>query len=356
MSYVSLPEPMYAFDPWVMSNSLIGDFGLNNNSAHVLGILGKFPMAGNISKIHLLLGAAAGSPNTKIGFVDVTGSVPGTTFSHYRTINSWTASSVNVTPLITSDGTDSGSLNAVLKGEPFAVRVEWASFDSGDTFFLTGWGYAFHHYYTLRWSGSAWLYQGRNPFIVFEYDDGSLHSPAGTQFASSESQYLFRSSDSPNRYGIIFRVPFNCKTDSCTVMHRMAGTDSHTVKLYASNGSTVLATRVLGDQADDLITSSATVSAPKRYFWDTEVALQTGTDYIIFVEATNASFNTQLKYYNLPSSSYRTAWTQFPKYHAINGNLTETDTIIPPIAVCISAIESAVVGSEYQRVLNRGLN
>lgn len=357
MAFTTLPEPYYLWEPWAVAPSIIGDFGLNNNSAHILGILGKFPKAGNIAKLHLMGGAAAGSPNVKIGFVDISGPVPGSTFSHYRSSIPWTASAVNVTPLITSDGTDSGSLNAVVKGEPFCIRVEWVTFDSGDTFFLQGGGYSFHHYYTIRWSGSAWLYQGRNPYLVFEYDDGSYRCPMGAQFATALNQYLYTSGSSPNKYGAIFKVPFRCKTDSCLVFHRLAGTDSSTVKLYASDGSTLLATRVVGDQSDDLITSSSTATAPKRYYWDTEVTLETGTDYIIFVEATNASFNTQLRYWNIPNADYRAAWVPDTKFNVINGNLTEDTAIIPGIVPIISAIESTQDGNTApHRILNRGLN
>lgn len=87
---------------------------------------------------------------------------------------------------------------------------------------------------------ASWAKQLSAPLVLLEYSDGTFEPIYGTYEAGLITTQIFDSDDATNRRGNIFQVPFPCRARACWVW--VDADASFTVKVYDSDGSSVLAT------------------------------------------------------------------------------------------------------------------
>lgn len=87
---------------------------------------------------------------------------------------------------------------------------------------------------------AAWSKQASIPLILIQYSDGTFEPIFGMHDLGAFTTQIFDSDDATNRRGNIFQVPFPCRTKGCWVW--VDADAAFTVKIYDSDGSTVLAT------------------------------------------------------------------------------------------------------------------
>lgn len=113
----------------------------------------------------------------------------------------------------------------------------------GGNMLLSGWGGGVsgaEFPYGDAYAGS-WAKQGRTLLIVPEYSDGSFAPIFGyTDFGALITSTSFNSGSATNRRGNIFQLPFPARANGCWAWVDADG--AFTVKLYDSDGTTVLAT------------------------------------------------------------------------------------------------------------------
>ena len=101
------------------------------------------------------------------------------------------------------------------------------------------WGqFPYSALYTTSWAKSSNVV-----CMTFEYDDGSYAQLPGVFPASTLLSESFNTGSTPDEIGNIFQVPFPCTVGGAWVLSSLAG--DATLKLYDSDGSTVLASVAL---------------------------------------------------------------------------------------------------------------
>lgn len=136
---------------------------------------------------------------------------------------------------------------------------------------LTGFPYATH--FTTFWLK---LSSTNGALIVPQYSDGTFEPVFGfTDVGGPITATTFNSGSTTNRRGNIFQVPTTCRAKGCWVYVDADG--DYTVKLYDSDGSTVLATTATINRFQRTgtagalhfhpFTTTATLSASTNYRW-----------------------------------------------------------------------------------------
>jgi hypothetical protein len=130
---------------------------------------------------------------------------------------------------------------------------------------------------------ASWAKDDNLPLIIPQYSDGSFEPIFGFLDTGAINSRTFKSDDATNRRGNIFQVPFPTRVNACWAW--VDGDAAFTVKLYDSDGSTVLATTA----ATNAFQRSA--ATPGLYFlpFTTTASLSKDTNYRIAVVPSAAS-------------------------------------------------------------------
>lgn len=253
----------------------------------------KVAKTGTLNKVGFRTGAVVQNQTIRVSFQDVSTSTgnPDETQDQFRDISiSDTDDNVwKETGLITSDGTDSGTKRSVTRGDMLAIVWESNPFNSGDVFRLSMNPLILNDYYAdLKTSGS-WVKQSGTPNIALYYDDGAGNSVV--QYCphlggfSAVSAPNWNSGSSPPKRGLKFQVPFPCYTNCAMFGGGLAAGADVLMKLYDSDGSTVLQTAATQDGDITRSTSTRTYT----FWWPTEQLLQANTYYYAMVEPQTAN-------------------------------------------------------------------
>lgn len=199
---------------------------------------------------------------------------------------------------------------------------------------------------------TSWAKAGNLPTVSFEYSDGSY--AGGTTIPTSAfTNTTFNGGSTPDEYGVYFQVPFPCRATGAWVLVDLDA--DATLKLYDSDGSTVLASTALPSAQRD--------------------TTSTGVSYRLFSSSVNLSKNTWYRLTIVPDSVSNIAinrWTM-PSVAAMDslplgqkcyetsrtdaGAWTETTTNRPLIGLLVDGFDDGVSaggGISKARLLNTG--
>lgn len=223
------------------------------------------PKAGDIARVHFRTGTVTTGDTMKVSLQDVdpaTGDPDGGA-DQFRTQviadaddNVWFR-----TGLVTSDGTDTGTLRTVTKGQVLAWVIEFNSFVAGNLNLvgkavLAGQGpFVGRHY--LDHFTAAWAKQtGSVQVAAIEYSDGSFAYIPNTFPATTQASITIGSASTPDEIALKFRLPFPARVSGWYLAGNIAG-DADIV-LYDSDGTTVLETQSIDK---DIRASAANLTA-----------------------------------------------------------------------------------------------
>ena len=148
-------------------------------------------------------------------------------------------------------------------------------------------------YVAGAWQTGTALGSNKIPNVLITFDDGTLGWISGSfpsvNYAASTTT-VFKSADTPNEYGMLFQVPWDCEVDAIVGGIRVTDANSdYTLKLYSDpTGTPTLLTggsvTCLGETFGTA-TLTGRVTAP----FASRIALSKGTNYGVTVLATGSS-------------------------------------------------------------------
>ena len=333
-------------------------------SAEKVAFVFRAPKAGTLARVGFRTATVTTADTLKVSFqdVDATNGDPDGVVDQFRTVASAgvTSNTWIRTGLITSDGTDNGTLRSVTRGQVITVVIEFNAFVAGvvniaanRVFGLTanqpmvGLNYVDH--FTASWAKST---VGIG-VIAIEYDDGSFAYLPNALPADTMSSNSVSSGTTPDEIALKVRLPFTAKVSGFYVAAIVAG-DADVV-LYDSDGTTPLATasidkdqRVTGANISAGLFSSDVTLTANTFYW---IALKPTTTtaetlYWFTVNATPGA--AQLDQVSGGQDAY---WTQ----RTDAGVWADTTTKRPLIGLILSALDDGVGGGlSRSRVVNAG--
>lgn len=195
------------------------------NAAQVaVGMVFRVPKSGTLRKFEWRLSAVGNTPDNGIrcSFQNVSGGLPDGTRDQFRDITSGlTTNTWQVPGLITSDGTDSGSLRTVTAGERLAIVMENVSFTTSDSWIYQALtqnvsifaqlGYA-QNYVVARNSSGVWSVSTGAPPVALLYDDGTyaVIAPHWYPYLALNSA-VYGNGSTPDERGLRFIPPVTAR-------------------------------------------------------------------------------------------------------------------------------------------------
>lgn len=294
MSFKALTSPMYVGrPPWLFNVATtpvtLGGFTIDA-SGEKLAYVFQAPKAGNLRKVYLRIGAVATARDLKVSFQDLDASGdPDGTPDQYRVIPqaSVVSNTAVLTGIMSSDGTDNGSLRAVVPGSILAVVIEFDS-TAGDLILttfnsssavLTAIPYLDHF-------TSSWAKNVSSPIVAIEYDDGTYAQVEGMYpFVGGLNSFTFNSGTlGADERGSRFLLPFPARVSGL-----WAWVDyDNACDLVLYSGTTALATVAFPAAAVRQNAAAGLI----RLFLATPIDLQANTEYRVAVKpgASNVVF------------------------------------------------------------------
>jgi hypothetical protein len=229
---------------------------------------------------------------------------------------------------------------AVTKGQRFCVNVQWAG-AAGNLNMRARWNGGFRANpgvpYSLVNTGT-WAKSATTPMVGLEYDDGTRPHCGGlpTNSPTTYSQTV-NTGTTPDECGAYFRLPFTCKVMGIAAKVGTATAATFAIKLYDSDGSSVLAS-VTGIDSDQIATSGGA----NWVLFGSEVTLAANTFYrMTFLPETATSQS----FFRIPVDSATTlqSWPGGADFYFTSrtdaGAWTEDQTLVPCMCLLISAID-----------------
>lgn len=185
----------------------------------------------------------------------------------------------------------------------------------------------------------------RLPFVVIEFDDGTLATLAGGSFWEQGTALQFDSADNPDEVGNIFQVPFDCKVGGIWARVSVDNASSDfTLKLYSDPlGTPALVGSIAVDSAHSAITTTAINIS--EFLFAQEISLSKNTDYAVTILAGGSATNdTRLEYITLMHADHRAIAggginTNYVSRNDSSGAFSETTTQIAEIGVIVTQID-----------------
>lgn len=256
-------QSLNAFLPWpgptpnIAASNLTFSSTLLDASGEQAAAVFQIPFTGTIAKIGFATGTVTKGDTMKVGIyaVSATTGDPDTSTAYGGMV----AGTVAV-----ADGDDNvwklctlGTNCSATKGDLVAVVIEFNSFTATDSLniqrfastSLAEQGPA----YSDNNTGGAWAKSGGWPCITLEYSGAVYYSIAGVLPAYAITARSYNTGAANDEGGNIFTIPFKCTCAGAYFCGGVVG--GLTVKLYDTDGSTVLASTAL-DKDQQVATSN----------------------------------------------------------------------------------------------------
>jgi len=181
--------------------------------------------------------------------------------------------------------------------------------------------------------------------VVITFSDGTIGCLDGATLFGAVGAAIWADASNPDEYGMIFRVPFDCKIDALTCVMRTADAASDfTIGLYSSAEATRVTMASVAVDAAQLASIGSERFASFRLA--AEVSLVANTDYCIAVKATGAS-NLRIGRTTLGNATHRAllpGGTTLRSVTANNGSdfSGSSTTVMYPFGVRISQVQDGV--------------
>ncbi|MGH9928083.1 MAG: hypothetical protein ACREA9_02525, partial [Pyrinomonadaceae bacterium] len=241
-----------------------------NTAAHKAGWIVEVPRTGSLKRIGFRIGSVINNPDNglRLSFRSIASGVPDTE-THFRVMpGPFSSNTYLVSNIVSSDGTDTGSLKSVTRGERIAVTVTVESFVAGDNIGISqgldatiqGTGSQRGFPYLVQDLGAGWVKnsttQGEGMLgLGLQYSDDVWYplidcNPV-TNFPSA---LVLNSSSNPREAGNAFTVPVPLRVAGFQLVLALANatTSDFDVILYDRTANTILATRSLNGGANEL--------------------------------------------------------------------------------------------------------
>lgn len=257
-------------------------------SGEKLGAVFRAPKTGTLAKVRFRTQNVTTGDTMKVSFQDVdmaTGN-PDETADQYRTVsvassddNAWIS-----TGLITTDGTDSGGLRSVTRGDLLAIVIEFDSYVSGNMNIVNSIppvDYGNACYTTLKTGGTWAKTSATQGCFELEYDDGTL-AYSDTLMPGYNTAATIASNTTPDEVALYFRFPVGVTVGGAFVIIDLdAACD---VVLYDTDGTTALATVSL----DSDVRAGTSVNGTVVVF-PTEIDLTANSWYFLAIKPTTTT-------------------------------------------------------------------
>ena len=314
-------------------------------SGEIASAVFQVPKTGNIAKIGFRTGAITQMTNSfKVGLqtVDATTGMP--TGTAYGSMVAGTGAPTADTFTWYALGTDASAT----VGDYVSMVVEFDSFAASDSLTVnighTRDSSTPHFPYVTAKLGGTWTDQSYPPNFAIEYDDGSIEEIAGVTPFSGAGEVSYDSATNPDRRGLRFQVPFNCRMSGFWFYGR---TDADfEVLLYDTDGTTELGT--ISKDAD--IAHSSTEK--QEYYLATKCVIAKDTNYRLVLHPTTAT-NVRLPYFDVTDDSTNKtmdAVAMGDKFHlttcngapTVEGDWTNTITNRPHMGIIVDQLDDGL--------------
>lgn len=190
---------------------------------------------------------------------------------------------------------------------------------------------------------ASWAKQSANMVFTAEYSGGVFYEIPMSFPVSSVADTQFNSGSTPDERGNIFQVPFKCRVAGAWYFGAATAAGSRMMKLYDSNGSSVLAQT--GSLDSDQIHS--TTRRPQQFFFTAPATLNVATNYRLTL-LPEAAVNVQLQEFTVASAAILDAFTGGQEMHlttrADAGSWTETTTQRAIMGLLIDQLDDGAGG------------
>ena len=246
----------------------------------------KIQRPGNLYRVGFKTAAVTNAQTIRVSFQGLTGAgVPNDTVNQFRDVavsdtddNVW-----KETGIISSDGTDGGTLRAVNRGDYVAVVFDNPSWAAGQVFRLTGMtGVTNAGYSALKTSGS-WSKQVPGAQMALYYDDDKVYYLESVIPATNISSVSYSTASAPSRRGMKFRLPFPARILGCLAVGAFVSANVTAQLVLYDAAATVLQQSAVQD-SDHTRSTAATLTT---YYFPAEQDLAANTDYYVMLEALN---------------------------------------------------------------------
>lgn len=151
-------------------------------------------------------------------------------------------------------------------------------------------------------SSGTYVHQGVVPNVVLEFNDGTYGLLSGSTPITADSAISYLDTDSPNEYGLKFRVPFTCAADALWVAGSFSGdAETQTTTIVLSDAAT-------GDLVAQAEIDEAEMSGDNRlsiFTLRSEVTLDGGSDYVVSLRPNNSANTATLNLALINSANWR---------------------------------------------------
>lgn len=341
----------------IVAGGMHTQFTIDASAEKVCCVL-TVPKDGTIDTIGFTLGTVTTADTLKVSLQDVdaaTGNPDGTA-DQYRTVASGSLST-NAwieTGLLTSDGTDGGGKRTVTRGQKIAVVIEFNSYVAGNLQIrhvnlsngarsvpLSGFCYVTH--YTTLWTRQNAVM----PCVSLKYNDGTYgFIPYTAPYSNGSSSGIAVNTGGFDEIALKLNLPFKCKVSGA--WFAILGLGDTDIVLYASDGSTVLAT---ASHDKDLVVSST----PCSVGFTSEIELTAGTYYLSVKPTTTTSITVYYADVAAAAIFDQTPGGQLAHWaqRLDGGSWTNTLTRRPIAGLTISALDDGAGGGAAGHVQSR---
>lgn len=306
----------------------------------------KIQRTGNLYRVGFKTSTVTGAQTIRVSFQGLTGAgVPNDTVNQFRDVaiadtddNLW-----KETGIISSNGTDGGSLRAVNRGDYVAVVFDNPGWAAGQAFTLTGMsGVTNAGYSALKTSGS-WNKQSPGAQMALYYDDNKVYYLESVIPATNISSLNFSTSSAPSRRGLHFRLPFPARIMGCLVVGAFVVANATAQVVLYDAAANVLQQSAVHD-ADFTRSTAATLTT---YYFPSEQTLAANTDYYVMLEALG-TISISLNFYSMQTAALldQLAGGQNFCFSELSGTtFTDTTTRRPLIYLMVSALDDGAGSS-----------
>lgn len=293
------------------------------------------PKTGNVSKVAWRTNVVTTGATLDIRLEtlnasgDPSGTLFGTNTNGSHVLADTDDSKVNVTTLTAAAAVTKGDKLAVVIVNPATGfgNFNVAAFQDADADF------PYSDHFTTAWAKAK-----ASPCVGLEYSDGSYAVISNCYPIDSNPATVFNSGSAPDEIGIIFQLPVPVRVTGCWIWCDLdAAAD---VKLYNSDGSTVLLSRSLVGAED-----AATTMGLMLFYFSSTATLAKATNYRLTLVPTTVT-NVGLQEFTVNAAAVMDAFSGGQAIHRTQrtdaGAWTQTTTQRPFMGLILDGLDDGV--------------